>query len=101
MSKELFAFISQPMKGKTNDEIFNERQEVVKFLEDCGYTVLNSIITENPPINSNEGLYYLGESLKILSKANTAYFMDKWYKARGCIIEHDSAVAYGIHIIHD
>lgn len=47
----------------------------------------------------SHALEYLGESLKLLAKADIAYFAPGWRDARGCKIEHACADAYGIHHI--
>ena len=47
----------------------------------------------------SHALEYLGESLKLLAKADIAYFAPGWNKARGCKIEHQCALEYGIHTI--
>ena len=41
------------------------------------------------------------ESLKLLSGADVAYFAEGWEDARGCRIEHECAVEYGITTIED
>lgn len=44
-------------------------------------------------------LWYLGESLKLLGTADFVVFAPGWQDYRGCRIEHDAAVAYGIPIV--
>ena len=39
-------FISQPMRGKSNEQIRKERDDVIKFIESNGDTVIDSIIAE-------------------------------------------------------
>ena len=41
-------------------------------------------------------LWYLAKSLELLSTADVAYFAEGWQEARGCKIEHECAVQYGI-----
>ncbi len=94
-------FISQPMKGKTSDEIRFEREDIVNQLTNKGYVVADSILQDTPPEDNNAGLWCLGESIKILSGCDYAYFVDGWKFARGCKIEHDCAEKYGIKIIKD
>lgn len=94
-------FISQPMNGKTDEEIKVERTEIVKCVtERFGeIEVIDSFIEENAPDNANSGLWYLGKSLELLSSADCAYFADGWKNYRGCKIEHECAVQYGIDIV--
>lgn len=41
--------ISQPMKGKTNEQIREEREDLVKRLQEEGYEVLDTILENAPP----------------------------------------------------
>lgn len=92
-------FISQPMKEKTNEEIRKEREDAVfcaKELMGDEIEVIDSFF-ENVPAEARP-LWYLGESLKLLSTADVAYFSG-WKNARGCKIEHICAEQYGINIV--
>jgi len=84
------------MFGKSNEQIRMERANVVKQLEDKGYKVVDSIIAETPEQALNEPVFYLSQSILLLSKCNYAYFMQGWEEARGCRIEHTIAKEYGI-----
>lgn len=99
MNKKVF--ISQPMRGKSNEEIKQEREELVKELKENGYEEIDSILSEDAPKNDFEGVFYLGHSLILLSQTDVAYFMRGWDEARGCKIEHEVAVNYGIPILKD
>ena len=92
--------ISQPMKGKTTEQIRKERESVIAILESKGYTIVDSVLTDIPPETANEALWCLGKSLEIMSTVDAVYFMEGWESARGCIIEHMSAEKYGISVIH-
>lgn len=94
-------FISQPMNGKTDEEIKTERAEILnRVTERFGEAeVIDSFIEENAPDNANSGLWYLGKSLELLSTADCAYFAEGWQNYRGCKIEHECAVQYGIDIV--
>lgn len=65
------AMLSQPMGGKTDEEIIATREKAVSFLESAG------------------------------SLCHAAYFCKGWENARGCRIEHDAAKAYGLEIIYE
>ena len=87
-------FISQPMNGKTTEEIEWEREQFVKdfkeyFKEDVN--ILDTVFhfTEDVP-----SLVYLGRSIEVLAKADLAVFMDGWENAHGCRIEHECAKNY-------
>ena len=93
-------FISQPMKGKTNVEIKKEREEAIRCAKEMmsdEVEVIDSFF-ENAPVEAKP-LWYLGESLKLLSTADVAYFATGWKNARGCKIEHTCAQQYGINTI--
>ena len=94
-------FISQPMRDKTDEEIKEERAEIVKRVTERFDEVeaIDSFIEENAPENANAGLWYLGKSLELLSAADCAYFAEGWQNYRGCKIEHECAVQYGIDIV--
>ena len=46
-------------------------------------------------------LWFLAKSLEVMSTCHAVYFCKGWEKARGCKIEHDAAVAYGLEIIYE
>lgn len=94
-------FISQPMNGKTDEEIKEERKDIVKRVTERfgDVEVIDSFIEENAPNSANAGLWYLGKSLELLANADCAYFADGWKNYRGCKIEHECAMQYGVDIV--
>lgn len=46
-------------------------------------------------------LCFLAKSLENMSLCHAAYFCKGWENARGCRIEHDAAVAYGLDVIYE
>jgi hypothetical protein len=92
--------ISQPMKGKTNEEIRREREYLVKEIESNGDIVLNTIFDETPK-NVDEAIWFLSKSIEYLAQADTIIFMKGWQYARGCKIEHEVAVEYGKEILYN
>ncbi len=93
-------FISQPMRGKSDEEILMEREKAIKAAEKLvgePVEVIDSFF-RNAPADAKP-LWFLGKSLELLSNADVAYFAPGWKDARGCIIEHDCAIAYGIQSI--
>lgn len=93
-------FISQPMKDKTDNQIKEERMKAIKEAEallGASVEVIDSFF-ETAPAEAKP-LWFLGKSLELLSDADVAYFAKGWKEARGCKIEHDSAIAYGIRCI--
>lgn len=101
MTKKVF--ISQPMNGLSNIEILAVRNRIKDKFESTGYIVLESYFGsefENSTVQ-NKGLLYLGESLKLMAQADLVYFCKGWQKARGCVIEHQAADAYGIECVYE
>ena len=40
------AMLSQPMAGKTEEEIIAVREKAIKILEERGYTIINTLFTD-------------------------------------------------------
>ena len=94
-------FISQPMRGKTDEEILAVREKAIAAAkhhlgEDV--EVIDSFF-QNAGELENRSLWYLGESLKLLATADVAYFAKDWDQYRGCRIENTCAIEYGIDVI--
>ncbi len=89
-------FISQPMQGKTDEEIKRVRDTDIELIKTVYAEIIDSFISENPPKNSRSGVYMLGQSIQLLARADVLFLSAGWDKARGCRIEHSVAVAYGI-----
>ena len=103
------AMLSQPMAGKTEEEIVATRDRAIKVLEDRGYEVVNTLFTDEWYSKENMEergvvnipLCFLAKSLEKMSLCHTVYFCKGWEKTRGCKIEHDAAVAYGLEVIYE
>lgn len=90
-------FISQPMKDKTDEQILAEREKAIAVAkEHVGeeVEVIDSFFQSAPA--DARPLWFLGKSLELLSTADIVYFTPGWSKYRGCKIEHECAVQYGI-----
>ena len=98
-------FISQPMRGFTDEEILKAREEIlIKAEKNIGEPVelIDSFIEDYPgEINKHIPVFYLGKSIQFLSQADVAYFGGDWRNERGCRIEHDVAKQYGIEIFEE
>lgn len=94
-------FISQPMKDKTDEEILAERNRIIEECkrEHVDVEVIDSFF-ENAPHDARP-LWFLGKSLELQSTADIAFFAEGWKEYRGCKIEHECAVQYGIEIVCD
>ena len=93
-------FISQPMNGKTTEEIENERDSIIDRLrENESVEIIDSFFKDKPYESSP--LWYLGESIKLMSEADIVFFCNGWQTTRGCQIEHDCALEYGIDTMYE
>ena len=91
--------ISQSMAGKTIEQIRAEREGAVRFLEERGHTVIDSVFSEPAPEPiDNVALWYLARSLEVMAACDGVLFLHGWENARGCRIEHEAAVAYGLKV---
>lgn len=93
-------FISQPMNGKTDEEILAVRSNAIQSAKEAigeEVEVIDSFF-KDAPVEARP-LWFLGKSLELLSTADIAYFAPGWANARGCKIERECAIAYGIHTI--
>lgn len=93
-------FISQPMNGKTNDEIERERERAVRVATEClgePVEVIDSFFKNAP--HDAKPLWFLAESIRLLADADCIYFADGWDNACGCLIERSCAVHYGVPIV--
>lgn len=103
------AMLSQPMNGKTAKEILQTRERAIKALTEKGYDVVNTLFTDEWYDDENMKqrgvvqipLCFLAKSLENMSECHAVYFCKGWEEARGCKIEHDAAVAYGLDIIYE
>ena len=90
-------FISQPMRGKTDEEILAVRSAAIQAAKDVvgeDVEVIESFF-QNAPAGARP-LWFLSKSLELLSTADVAYFARGWESARGCRVEHICAVEYGV-----
>ena len=93
--------ISQPMRGKTNGQIKEERKSLVEKLSSKGYEVVDTIISQTAPKDIDESIYYLSKSIADIGKVDAVVFMKGWETARGCVIEHEVAKNYGKFILEE
>lgn len=97
-------FISQPMNGKTDEEIKADRRKCEAWLASAfgSITIIDSLIAEDLPKDCNNILaWYLGESIKQLSRADVLVLWGDWKNSRGCLLEREVAIKYGIPVIEN
>lgn len=89
--------ISQPMRGKSNEQIREERAELILKLEAEGHEVIDTVLD----ISENKSpLFYLSKSIELLDKADAVVFMPGWQETRGCRIEEMCAKEYGKFLMY-
>lgn len=101
--------ISQPMNGLTDEEISATQEKAMSYLEEEGYYVIDTFFQDewaNPDKMRERGVVqipicFLAKALEYMSMCDAVYFCKGWEKARGCKIEHDVAVAYGLKVIYE
>lgn len=103
------AMLSQPMAGKSEEEIRATREKAINALEKRNYEIVNTLFTDewySSDKMKERGvvqipLCFLAKSLENMSLCHAVYFCKGWEQARGCRIEHDAAVAYGLTILYE
>ena len=103
------AMLSQPMAGKTKEEIISTRERAIAVLKERGYELINTLFTDEWYSQEsmkergveNRPLCFLAKSLENMSLCHAAYFCKGWEETRGCRIEHEAAKAYGLTIIYE
>ena len=96
-------FISQPMRGKTDEEILAVRERAIESAERYigeKVEVIDSFFQNVPEVESKP-LWCLGKSLMLMADADVVYFAKDWENYRGCRIENECAVEYGIELVVD
>ena len=90
------------MRDKTK-EILREREAAIKASSESigeDVEVIESYFEDYDPKDGCIPLKYLAKSLELLADADIAYFCYGWDMARGCNIEQQCAVEYGIDRIY-
>lgn len=103
------AMLSQPMAGRTDDEIIKTRERAIAYFKENGFDLVNTLFTDEWYSKDsmekrgveNIPMCFLAKSIENMSLCNVAYFCKGWENARGCKIEHDVAKAYGMEIIYE
>lgn len=92
-------FISQPMRGRSDEEILKEREEITNLVKDQfpgeEIEILESFFEDG----NGGGLYFLGRSLMLLDQADLVVFAPDALSARGCSIEYTCCQEYGKKIL--
>ena len=104
--KKKMAMISQPMRGKTDEEILDVRNRIAAKLQKAGYEVADTVFHfTDEQMNElgvkNHAIYYIANSILAMSRCDCVYFAKGWENMRGCRIEHFIAAAYGMEVMYE
>lgn len=96
--KALKVMISQPMKGKSKEEILFVREKVKRYIEGfCGHNVVDTYDESFQEMEGkNTALLSLAKSLERMAECDAVHFCNGWRDARGCRVEFHAATAYGL-----
>lgn len=94
-------FISQPMKGRTDKEILDERNAVIEYLKQkySDISIIDSFLDIEPPEVKTIAVFYLGKSIQLLSDADLCVVVGDVSDNNGCQIEMEVCKRYGIELI--
>ena len=115
-------FISQPMTGKSEEEILATRQEEIEKIhqeiremhqldnkeDDIQVNIIDSYIDDATRNRLQEcvgdginwDIYWLSQSLQRLALADTIWMCEGWEYSKGCNIELKCAIQYGLNIVY-
>ena len=106
-------FISQPMTGKSEEEILATRQKAIDKIHRLAskdgeqVNIIDSYI-DDATRNEFQGrmgdainwdIYWLSQSLQKLAMADTIWLCEGWECSKGCNIEFACAIQYGLGIM--
>ena len=107
-------FISQPMSGKSEEEILATRQkeiEKIHQLFDADGVEINIIASyiddatrkhfkEHVSDNINWDIFWLSQSLERLAMADMIWLCEGWEYSKGCNVELECAIQYGVCVVY-
>lgn len=102
-----YAVISQPMKNVDPDKVKLQREKAETAVRAAGYEPIDTVYAEDfkYDVDSdnivNPALWHMGLALMRLSKAHVIYMCDGWDTTRGCTLEHQAALAFGVDIMYE
>lgn len=98
-------FISQAMRGLSDEAILKAREEAINYAKstikitaDDRIEIIDSFF-QSAPVDAKP-LWFIGKSIELLSTADVCLFVGNWEEARGCKIEHECCIQYGIPTLY-
>ena len=93
-------FISQPFSGRTEEDVFEERAKIQRKVEEIQKEEFVVIDQYHQIAPEGAGrFYYLSQDILLMDEADLIAFSPDWKLAKGCRIEHELAVTYGLNMI--
>lgn len=92
-------FVSVPMKGRSDEEIkhsFLKMHHIAEVFEGEELELINSWLCEDPSMNCNVAVWFLGKSLEKLAEADIFIGINESCANSGCWLESEAARLYGI-----
>lgn len=93
--------ICQPMNGRNEQEIHNQRNKAIDRLHKMHIEIVDNFFTDEVIETDRVDVYLLSKSLLKMCEADAVLFIGEWRNARGCRIEHQVALDYGIKILYE
>lgn len=98
-------FISQPIRGKTYDEVMQIRNNAISQLNELypseDLKIIESFIPAMYYDANNNPVVGLGTCISLMGDADLVYICKNWEENRGCTIERRVALLYDIPIIYE
>lgn len=96
-------FMSQPMNGRTEEEVFEEREKYIEIFKAENPMFENAELIDNyhkphAPENPTR-LWFLGDSLQLMGTSDVVVFVPGWRKSNGCRVEMFCCKVYKIPYI--
>ena len=101
--------ISQPMNGLTEEQITKAQNKFIEYAKKENLEVVNTYFQDewySKEAMVSRGVVqipvcFLSMASEKMSQCNIVYFAKGWENARGCKIEHEVALQYGLEIIYE
>lgn len=98
----MLAMIVQPMRDMPESEIRATKAKAEKKLNAMGIEVLNTFFEDYPQaVGKNVPLTFLSRALSRMADCDLVYFCKGWEKNRGCLVEHQAAMMYGLALMYE
>ena len=97
--------ISQPMRGMSPEQVAEARKKAEKDVVSMGFKPYENVYDASfsdrtvPEGCKHPGILAMAGAMERLSQADALYLAPGWSSARGCRIEYEVALSFGMAII--